>query len=148
MQMEKLQHIADLWAYTIDTSGFDDKRQFWFCVYMDISSFFFCHPSHLSISPVHLPIVLATVFCFFTGELPPCLLKCFQGKLLPQCLPFYSSKSFHLFFRVSGPAGTSFFSGIDSVVPAFGEGRVNFHWSKYVLDNSHSYLIHHYVAPP
>lgn len=103
MQMEKLQYVADLWAYTVDTSGSDDKRQFWFCVYTDISSFFFCPPSHLSVSPVHLPIVLATVFCFFTGELPPCLLVS-PGQASSTVLPLLLFKTLSPFLQGFWPS--------------------------------------------
>ena len=42
---KKLQHLLDLWAYTIDTSNPDDKYQFEFLRYMEVASFS-CHPSH------------------------------------------------------------------------------------------------------
>lgn len=80
-----MQHLSNLWAHTTDTSDPDDKCQFRFCSYIDVGSFS-CHPSHLNLSSVHMPIFPVIVLSFFMDKLPSCLSKHLLGKLISQML--------------------------------------------------------------
>ena len=93
---KKLQHLSDLWAHIIDTSGPDDKCRLRFCSYIEVASFS-CHPNHLNLSSVHLPVFLVTVLSFFVDKLSPCLSKHLLGKLLSQALDLKLCENLSLF---------------------------------------------------
>ena len=96
MEAEKLRHLLDLWAHNIGTRVPDDKCQLGFCKYLEVASFS-CHPNHLNLSSVHLPVFLVTVLSFFVDKLSPCLSKHLLGKLLSQALDLKLCENLSLF---------------------------------------------------
>ena len=83
---------------TIDTSDPDDKRQFGFRGYIEVTGFS-CHPSHSNFSSVHLPVFLVVMLSFFIDKLPPCLSKHLLGKLLSQSLDLKLCEILPLFLK-------------------------------------------------
>ena len=71
-ETKELHYLLNLWAHTVDTSDPDNKCQFGFFGYIEVSGFS-CHPSHLNFSSVHLPVFLVVMLSFFIDKLPPCL---------------------------------------------------------------------------
>ena len=84
-EVEKPQHLLDLWAHATDISDPDDKCQFGLCRYIEVAGFS-CHPHYSNLSSVHLPIFLVIVLSFFIDKLPPCRSKHLLGILLSQAL--------------------------------------------------------------
>ena len=95
---EGAQHLSNLWAHTVDTSDPDDKRQFGFRGYIEVTSFS-CHPSHSNFSSVHLPVFLVVMLSFFIDKLPPCLSKHLLVKLLSQSLDLKLCEILPLFLK-------------------------------------------------
>ena len=111
-----LQHLAELWTHTTDTSDPDDNASLGSTGTWRLPDFLTIS-NHLNLSSVHLPIFLVKVLSFFIDKLPPCLSKYLLGKLLSQALNLQLAKFLYFFLRVSGTSGT-FFSSAPSMVPA------------------------------
>ena len=97
-EAKELQHLSNRQAHTVDTSDPDDKCQFGFRGYIEVTGFS-CHPSHSNFSYVHLPVFLVVMLSFFIDKLPPCLSKHLWGKLLSLVLDLKLCEILSLFLK-------------------------------------------------